>query len=376
MIVYNKEKAIDRISEILNSEKPSRILVIRGNRSYEESGSKTLIEQQLLNFNYQTISGFKKYSTITDVRKTINFINKHKIDFIIGVGGGTIMDIAKTASLIKDEYNIEKYVKGEISTNGKKINSLLIPTTAGTGAEITPFSVVYINKIKNSFEHHLMMPDYVILAPELTFKLNKRVTAQTGCDALAQAIEGFWSIKATEESKQYSREAIKLILSNLYKAVNDPDPMSRKAMLMGAHLAGKSIAIAKTTAAHALSYPLTGHYNIPHGHAVMLSLPYLFLINGKANKNNIQNGATLNNVQETFQELLCLLNVKNAGEAREMLIALMKEIHLEVYLNQMDFPDININYLINNEINYQRLNNNPVKITKDIIHDVFNQIIN
>lgn len=371
-IVYEN---LDSLKEILDSEKPSSILLMHGNKSYEKCGARKVIEKKLKNYNVACMTCFEYYPEIEEIKKIAEVINKKKADFIIAIGGGTVLDSAKAASVLYNEKSpFENYVNGKKELKGNSIEKLLIPTTAGTGAEITPFSVIYINKTKCSLEHPDMLPKYIVLEPKLTYSLDKRITAQTGCDALAQAIEGFWATKATKESKKYSRKAIPMILDNIDKAVNNPSPENRKAMLLGAHLSGKSIAIAKTTAAHSFSYPLTSCYNVPHGHAVMLTLPYLFPINEKANAENIRQGLNLKYVRETFGELLKLLKVKDGGEAKEKLTSLMDKMNLERKLSRLGIAKKDLKGIVDNGFNPQRITNNPVKITKDAVREIFKEI--
>lgn len=375
-IVYDESGSITKIKEILDLEKPSSILLIRGNKSYEKCGAKDAIEHQLSGYNVISLSGFCLYPTEKDVKRTINIINEKKIDFIMAVGGGSVIDVGKIAAILYSEPNsVEDYIKGERIPKGKIIKRLFIPTTVGTGAEITPFAAIYIDKTKYSLDIPNMPPDYAILAPELTYSLNPRITAQTGVDAIANIIEGFWSVNATEESKEYSRISIPLVFDNISKAVNNPTPKSRRAILIGSHLAAKSVAIAKTTAAHALSYPLTSYHNIPHGHAVMLTLPYFFPINEKAIGENIQEGVTLKYVQETFKELLSMLDVKTGEEARDKLLALMDEIHLERKLSLFGIEEKHLKNIVDNGFNPQRVKNNPVKITKEIEFTILKNLL-
>ena len=272
---------------------------------------------------------------------------------------------------------LEGYIKGELKPVGNNIRRLLIPTTAGTGAEITPFSVVYIDKTKYSLAHPSMSPEYVILAPELTLTLSKEVTASTGCDALAQAIEAFWSVNATEESKKYSEEAIHLALNNLSGAVNNPSLENRAAMLRASHFAGKAISIAKTTAAHSLSYPFTSYYNIPHGHAAMLTLPYFFEINMNPNQKNIQEkeGFTVDYARKTFSDLLKILGVENGVGAKVKLLNLMEEVGLERSLRKLGVNEEDFQNIVNNGFNYQRVVNNPVKITEETVWKILWKIL-
>src|SRR3989344_5173089 len=352
--VYDKIDAIMMVKSILEREKPSSILLVRGNDSYEECGARGFIEPQLNGYKVTSLSGFKKSPYIGDIKNTIDVILGKNIDFIIGVGGGTVMDISKAASVLHEERgSLEGYIKSELKLIGNNIRRLLIPTTAGTGAEITPFSAVYIDKTKYSLAYPSMSPEYVILAPELTLTLSKEVTASTGCDALAQAIEAFWSVNATEESKKYSEEAIRLALNNLSKAVNNPNLEERTAMLMASHLAGKAISIAKTTAAHSLSYPFTFYHDISHGHAVMLTLPYFFEINQYVDEQNVQKkeGFTVKYAKKTFDDLLKILDVKNAMDAKNKLISLMDEIGLERSLRKLGISEDGLQVIVNNGFN-------------------------
>lgn len=374
-IIYNK---ISEVEGILNHEKPKSILLIRGNNSYEKCGVKDVIEPQLKGYKVTYLYGFKKSPYVEDIRYTIDIILRENIDFIIGVGGGTVMDIAKVASVLYEEKgDPELFIIGKQRPIGNNIRRLLIPTTAGTGAEITPFSVVYIDKTKYSLAHPSMSPEYVILEPKLTLSLSKEVTASTGCDALAQAIESFWSVNATEESKMYSKEAILLVLNNLQGVVNNPNMEKRVAMLKSSHLAGKAISIAKTTAAHSFSYPFTSYHDIPHGHAVMLTLPHFFEINEKINEENIQSkeGFTLEYAKKTFDDLLNILGVSNGMEAKIKLGNLMKDICLERSLKKLGVRGEDFQNIVNNGFNPQRIINNPVKITEEMVWRILKKIL-
>src|SRR3989344_5446479 len=376
--IYDKIGSIKNVRVILEREKPSSVLLVRGNDSYESCGAKNALKFQLKGYNVTHLYGFKKSLHIEDIKHTIDIILKKNIDFIIGIGGGTVMDIAKAASVLyKENGLLEDYIKGKLKPIGNNIRRLLIPTTAGTGAEITPFSVVYIDKTKYSLAHSSMSPEYVILAPELTLTLSKEVIASTGCDALAQAIESFWSVNATEESKKYSEEAIHLALNNLSGAVNNPSLENRAAMLRASHFAGKAISIAKTTAAHSLSYPFTSYYNIPHGHAAMLTLPYFFEINMNPNQKNIQEkeGFTVDYARKTFNDLLKILGVKNGTDAKARLLTLMDDISLERSLRNLGIGQDDFQIIVDNGFNSHRVINNPVKVTEGIVRKILGDIL-
>lgn len=196
-------------------------------------------------------------------------------DFIVAVGGGSVMDIAKLASILStDEYGVRDLLANPLL--GKKyIRTLMIPTTAGTGAEATPNSIVAVpeKELKVGIVNPAMIADAVILDAEMTRKLPRKIAAATGVDALAHAIECFTSKKANPFSDTFALEALDLIINNIEAACDDPAALEAKNnMLIAAFYAGIAITASGTTAVHALSYPLGGKYHIPHGvsNAMML----------------------------------------------------------------------------------------------------------
>jgi len=175
---------------------------------------------------------------------------------VISQGGGSTIDTGK-------------YVSFKL-----KIPHKAIPTTAGTGSEVTKFAVFIVKGKKWSMEDDALIPEEYSLIPELITSLPPEQTASTGLDALSHAIESWWSPRATEESRLYGRRAINLILNSLYDSYRNPsNEMLRMNMLEAANLAGKAFNITKTSICHAISYPLTTKYNIPHGIACAMTLP-------------------------------------------------------------------------------------------------------
>lgn len=174
---------------------------------------------------------------------------------IISIGGGSTIDVAKW---VADRY---------------KIRHTAIPTTAGTGSEVTKYCVLMVDGKKVTF--NLKEPDSYILNPKLVVSLPPLQTLSTGLDALSQACEALWSTNATPESKSYSTMAIDLILGNLRRCLEQPqNEIYRMNMLLGANFSGKAINITQTNVCHAISYPLTEIYGIPHGIACAMSLEY------------------------------------------------------------------------------------------------------
>lgn len=213
--------------------------------------------------------------TCDQAQAVVDRFRESGADFIVAVGGGSVMDIAKLASILAtDEYGVRDLLDNPLL--GKKcIRSLMIPTTAGTGAEATPNSIVAVpeKELKVGIVNPEMIADAVILDAEMIKKLPRKIAAATGVDALAHAIECFTSKKANPFSDTFALEALDLILNNIEEACDNPDALDAKnKMLIAAFYAGIAITASGTTAVHALSYPLGGKYHIPHGvsNAMML----------------------------------------------------------------------------------------------------------
>lgn len=189
-------------------------------------------------------------------------------DFIIAVGGGSVIDVAKLASILAtDEYTVKDLLDNPLLAK-KQVPSLMIPTTAGTGSEATPNSIVAVpeKELKVGIVNPEMIADFVILDGRLIKNLPMKIAAATGVDALCHAIECFTSTKANPFSNTFALEALDLIMNNIIEACTNSEAMDAKnKMLLGSFYAGVAITASGTTAVHALSYPLGGKYHIAHG---------------------------------------------------------------------------------------------------------------
>jgi len=374
--IYKGYNSYKKIYDILENVSPKKIFLVTGEKSYFSSGAKKLLSKFINKYDYIRFFDFEINPKIKDIKRGLDLFNKEKCDYVIGIGGGTVMDIAKSISILATQKgDLEEFIKGEISLKERQISSIMIPTTAGTGSESTHFSVIYINKIKYSLVHYSLLPDFVILDLLFTKNLPPYITACTSMDALCQAIESFWSIKSTDESRIYSKQAIELIMPNIIKNVNNPDRKSREKMLIASNLAGKAINISKTTAAHSVSYPITSFFSIPHGHAVALTLPYFIEFNNDISLENIQDSRGIKFVKDGMNELFTMLKVKTANEAKDKLLNIMKEINLETKISKLGINRSNIDIIIENGFNPQRVKNNPRIITEIDLWNLLEKII-
>ena len=205
-----------------------------------------------------------------------------EVDGVIAVGGGSSMDVAKVvAALLGGEQPLaELYGVGMVS--GDRLPLVLVPTTAGTGSEVTPVAVVTTGETtKAGISSPVLLPDVAVLDADLTLGLPPAVTAMTGVDAMVHAIEAYTSRHQKNPiSDHLARQALELLARNIRTAVHSgQDREARENMLLGACLAGQAFANAPVAAVHALAYPLGGHYHIPHGLSNSLVLPQVLEFN-------------------------------------------------------------------------------------------------
>ena len=194
---------------------------------------------------------------------------------VIGFGGGSPMDVAKLAAYLIGSGDDLDQIWGVVKAAGNRLPLLLVPTTAGTGSEATPISVITVGgALKLAVNSWPLAPDWAVLDPALTTGLPREVTAATGIDAMVHAIEAYTSARLKNPiSDMFAREALRLLSANLVRACDRPDDLdAREQMLLGAHLAGIAFANAPVAGVHALAYPLGGHFHVPHGlsNALML----------------------------------------------------------------------------------------------------------
>jgi alcohol dehydrogenase class IV len=195
---------------------------------------------------------------------------------VVGFGGGSPMDVAKLAAYLLGSGDDLESIWGVGKATGARLPLVLVPTTAGTGSEATPISVITVGgSLKLAVNSAPLTADWALLDAELTVGLPRGVTAATGIDAMVHAIEAFTSVRLKNPvSDALAREALRLLAGNLQRACDVPgDSDARAAMLLGAHLAGVAFANAPVAGVHALAYPLGGHFHVPHGvsNALMLT---------------------------------------------------------------------------------------------------------
>lgn len=211
----------------------------------------------------------------------IELLKSSNCDTILAVGGGSAIDVAKCIKLavLADEGKaaiIPPLVSQRLAIDGSKIPFIAIPTTAGTGSESTHNAVMYYEGAKQTVTNDGVLPDYAILEPSVLKTLPLYQKKCTMMDALCQGIESWWSVNSTDESKNYSKKTVELIMANWRQYIFENNDDAAAQIMLAANYGGRAINIAQTTAPHAMSYKITSLFNLPHGHAVAIVLPEIW----------------------------------------------------------------------------------------------------
>ena len=327
----------------------------------------------------QTLKELKKISSVEifdDVEadpskktllKAIEVGKKIKATGVIGFGGGSSMDVAKlTALILGSGENLEE-AWGVANAKGPRLPLVLIPTTAGTGSEVTPVSIITVGEEeKKGVSSSIILPDLAILDPDLTLGLPAGTTAATGIDAMVHAIEAYASSSKNNNpiSKMLSIEALKLLGGSIEKAVFEGSNVeARGNMLIGAMLAGKAFANSPVAAVHALAYPIGGTFHISHGLSNSLVLPYVLRFNSvdsKASKDYAELAPYV------FPEIDTNKGAQSVcAEFIDKLESLSKKLGLPQKLREVDIPKNACEKMAKDAMKQTRLLvNNPREVTE------------
>lgn len=267
--VYSGENALEKIESILQKHDAGHVLLFT-DKGIRESGLLEIVlkEVRKAGSRYDILDELQPEPDYEMVQKLAEQSGRLQADLIIGCGGGSVMDTAKLAGLLAGtDYTVQDLMEVP-SLADRRMPVIMIPTTAGTGAEATPNAIVSVpeNEMKFGIVNESMIADYVILDARMVQKMPRKIAAATGVDALAHCLECFIGKKANPFSDMFALEGLDLILNHIEKACDDSDAMEDKnCMQIAAFYGGLAITASGTTAVHALSYPLGGKYHIAHG---------------------------------------------------------------------------------------------------------------
>lgn len=310
-----------------------------------------------------------KVQEIYQVAKALNS------QVIIGIGGGSAMDTAKLVAIaLNNNVELQDVVDGKAKFEYRGIPTIMIPTTSGTGSEATQNSIVLIpeRELKVGIVDEKMLPNCVILDPQMTVDLPPHITANTGIDALCHAIECYISKKASPFSDTFALKAIELIVGNIRTAYHDGKNLkARENMLLGSYFGGASIATSSTVAVHALSYPLGGKYHIPHGLSNAILLPDVMKFNLDACEEKF---ATVAKAMKL--DVYGLTQRQAAEKMIDELYALIKDLNIKCDLRAIGITENILDELADSALTVKRLlDNNPKVMTKSDIVEIYKKIL-
>jgi alcohol dehydrogenase class IV len=282
---------------------------------------------------------------------------------VIGLGGGSSLDVAKLVSLLLKSGESLGDIYGVGLAKGPRLPLVLAPTTSGTGSEVTPISIVTTGAHeKKGVVSPVLLPDIALLDPDLTLGLPPHVTAATGIDAMVHAIEAYTSTSANNNpvSRALAGEALRLLGRHIRKAVHEGgDREARSAMLLGSMLAGQAFANSPVAAVHALAYPIGGHFGIPHGLSNALVLPHVLRFNAPVAADRYAELAP-----HVFPDLASLSGAACADAFVEAMAALAAEIGLQPRLRDVGIPADALAMMAEDAMKQTRLLvNNPRPVT-------------
>lgn len=356
---YAGDDSLEKIREIVAD---CRKIAVFTDKGIAGAGLLDLVLDQIraADKEYVVFDDLATEPSYLQVQANVDEFKASGADFIIAVGGGSVMDAAKLASILAtDEYKVKDLLDNP-GLAKKVIPSMMIPTTAGTGAEVTFNAIVAVpeKEVKIGIVNPEMTTDYIILDAKMIRNLPRKIAASTGVDALCHAVECFTCKKANPFSDLFALEAADLIFNNIEKACDDKDAMEeKKAMQLAAFYAGEAIVCSGTTAVHGLSYPLGGKYHIAHGVSnAMLLVPVM-----KFNEPAIRGRLAAVYDRAVHGVKTC----ENEEAKSSYMIAWMEKIvkHLDIptSLEQFNVPKEDLDWLVSAGMEQQRLLSNNVR---------------
>lgn len=372
--IYSGEDALDNICCILQENQVKKLAIFT-DKGIRKTGLLDLpmARVEKVGVSVVVLDDLPAEPSYVQAQKLVDQCKDCGSDFIMAVGGGSVMDTAKLASvLMTRKYGIQELLDAPLMVE-KCVKTLMIPTTAGTGAEATPNAIVAVpeKQLKVGIVNPQMIADYVILDAVMIKHLPAKIAAATGVDALAHAIECWTSNKANPFSDIFAIQALDMILRNIEQACTDPEAMAAKnQMQLASFYAGVAITASGTTAVHALSYPLGGRYHIAHGVSNAMLLAPVMRFNEPACRERLAEA-----YDRCIQGGEITVQRKSAAVIAR-LEQIVKGLNIPAHLEQFGVPKEELDLLVASGMNVTRLlDNNMRKVTADDARRIYEEIL-
>lgn len=334
---YKNEKFIEEFKNIVSATDCKKILFVCG-REYDRYGYRKALDG--MGVEVVPFTDFEPCPEVSSVKKGVEVFKNNSCDFIVTVGGGSAMDTAKAIKLFAEA----------------DVKILAVPTTAGTGAEVTRFAVLYNKGDKQSVRSYDIIPDYQVFDYSSLVSLPYNQKVVTALDAFCHAVEAFWSKDATDESREYSAKALDLFDKYFHRFLNG-DSDTLEPMMKCSELAGRAINIAQTTACHAFSYKLHKIKGFYHGQAVAVCLVYIWKY-----------------MQEKGDSYLKALLKETEKVSHTSPTELEREIKELGLLDDLTMTPEQLEETVNG-VDVNRLSNHPMKFSQEDIRNIYESFI-
>jgi alcohol dehydrogenase class IV len=362
---YNPVKVIETdnwravLTKSISKYNINRPLVITSSGNIKRNDLLNIFDERVI------FSDIENNPTFESCQRAIDFSRNNNYDGVIAIGGGSVMDTAKTvmAALGNNLYSITDLLSDKLNFPNR-IPSIFIPTTHGTASEVTMWGTIWnmTEKRKYSIAYPELYPDVAILDGALTLSLPLDLSITTVLDALSHCFEAIWNKNANQKSTDYAIEGIKIILKNVSLLKNNPQDIEiRNKLLKASNLAGLAFSNTKTAAAHSMSYPLTIFYDIPHGIACSMPIIPLLRINEPA-------------IQMELEKIYSTLQIQNLAELEELILQIPEGV-IAFTLSKWSVKSSEIDDIVERSFTKSRMENNIVDLSKKDIQSVFESLL-
>lgn len=363
--------AIQHLNEEVKALGTKKVLVVTDPFLVEIGMIDKILNQLDSDFEINLYTNVSPEPTLAMGEALVEFTRENNSELVIGIGGGSALDLAKiSAVLATHDGEVKDYLNltGGRQLENRGIPKILIPTTSGTGSEITNISVLALETTKDVITHDYLLADVAIVDPELTLTLPPKITASTGVDALTHAIEAYISVNASPTTDALAIKAIQLISNSIRKAVwEGNDINARTDLSYGSYLAGLAFYNAGVAGVHALAYPLGGKFHIAHGDSNAILLPYVMgYIRSSCKKRmtDIYAAMGFNPIQLSEEEA----SIKCVEELRR----LVKDVAIPLSLKEFNIKEIHLKGLTKDALNQKRLlARSPMPLLEQDIYRIY-----
>jgi alcohol dehydrogenase len=358
--VISGRGTVEHLAGLVAAVEPRRVLVAGGHTGI----GRAEVARRLDRWEVHYFTEFTPNPQLRDVLRGCALVEAYRPDVIVGVGGGSAMDVAKLIRLLPTDRDAALgALAGAVSLRAVPARLVLVPTTAGTGSEVTRFAAVYVDLVKHSLDHPSVLADVALVDPALTDSCPAELTWTCALDAVAHALESTWSVRSTPQSRVLAGDALRALVPVL-RAAHWPVPAATRQLLSDAALrAGLAIDVTRTTAGHAFAYPLTARYGVPHGLACALHLRWLVPYAASRVGSGCRDPRGPDFVRRRLGEIAAALGVGSAAQCGDVIAGFLRGVGFADRLGAYGVREADLAGLVAAATGSARAGNNPVELS-------------